>query len=333
MSGNVSTGTSATSGGVAVDSIPFAGTASGLLNTSDGIYKSDHALQIITNGNQTVFHSDILFIVGPGSGTGITESSANAKLRIIFTITNPVTYNVSGMLQQTGGLSPALSGALSFGFIERLAVGPRTTIYDAGHNLASPFSHPLTTAGQGGAIGSPSGTLAPGTYQVGAVYRMGNNTTDTVQGIGNLRLEVNEMPTSPIPEPSAFDFNADGNVDVTDADMLIGELVARTNDEKFDLNGNGVVDPSDLTQWLSRAAEHNGFSGAYLPGDANLDGAVSPLDLNSLALNWRQDVAEQLMKTQGSKGEWRNSSHHWLENDPALCTAYSLIALRLTTTK
>jgi hypothetical protein len=46
-------------------------------------------------------------------------------------------------------------------------------------------------------------------------------------------------------------------------------------------------------------------------------------------INWRQDVVDELLETQGASGEWRNTSQHWLENDPALCTAYALIALKL----
>ncbi len=73
--------------------------------------------------------------------------------------------------------------------------------------------------------------------------------------------------------------------------MLIVEIVAGINQESFDLSGEGVIDEMDLRQWLSDAANHNGFSEAYLPGDTNLDGSVDSVDLNNLALNWQQDVA------------------------------------------
>ena len=86
-----------------------------------------------------------------------------------------------------------------------------------------------------------------------------------------------------------FDFNTDGSVDVTDIDLLIGEIVADGNSGLFDLSGDGVVDNTDLTQWLSAAANHNGFAGAYLLGDSNLDGLVDATDLNKLALGWQQD--------------------------------------------
>jgi hypothetical protein len=59
----------------------------------------------------------------------------------------------------------------------------------------------------------------------------------------------------------------------------------------FDLSRDGTVDDVDLARWLSEAAFHNGFTEAYLPGDANLDGFVNAADLNALALNWRNSVS------------------------------------------
>ncbi len=87
---------------------------------------------------------------------------------------------------------------------------------------------------------------------------------------------------------SAADFNDDGDLDYNDADALVGEIVAGTNDLSFDLSGDEVVDKIDLTQWLTDAAMKNGFNARYVLGDANLDGSVDATDLNNLALNWRK---------------------------------------------
>lgn len=87
------------------------------------------------------------------------------------------------------------------------------------------------------------------------------------------------------------DFNNDGLLDTNDTDALVGEIVAGTNNQSFDLTGDGTVDTADLTSWLSVGAEHNGFAAAYLPGDSNLDGAVDPADLNNLAVSWQEDIA------------------------------------------
>ena len=40
-----------------------------------------------------------------------------------------------------------------------------------------------------------------------------------------------------------------------------------------------------------RAATHNGRTEPYLFGDTNLDGTVNSIDLNNLAIHWRQSAA------------------------------------------
>ncbi len=39
---------------------------------------------------------------------------------------------------------------------------------------------------------------------------------------------------------------------------------------------------------MASAGSENGFAGPLLAGDSNLDGTVDSIDLNSLALNWRE---------------------------------------------
>jgi squalene-hopene/tetraprenyl-beta-curcumene cyclase len=43
--------------------------------------------------------------------------------------------------------------------------------------------------------------------------------------------------------------------------------------------------------------------------------------------DWRRELAEHLFKLQKDDGSWTNSSERWLESDPNLVTAYSLLAL------
>ncbi len=93
-----------------------------------------------------------------------------------------------------------------------------------------------------------------------------------------------------IPELSN-DFSGDGTVGVVDVDLLVGQIVSRSDNRWFDLNNDTVVDNDDLERWLKDAAAQNGFSEPYLPGDANLDGSVTAADLNQLALNWQSSVA------------------------------------------
>ena len=46
---------------------------------------------------------------------------------------------------------------------------------------------------------------------------------------------------------------------------------------------------NDQADWLAEAATINGFSEPYLAGDANLDGTVNAMDLNSVGVNWQQN--------------------------------------------
>ena len=86
------------------------------------------------------------------------------------------------------------------------------------------------------------------------------------------------------------DFDGNGQCDVADFDLMLaaGPLAVGVDvdpeNQVFDLNGDGVLDISDAEKWLSDAAEANGFSEAYLFGDANLDGFVDVSDFNA----WNQ---------------------------------------------
>ena len=77
------------------------------------------------------------------------------------------------------------------------------------------------------------------------------------------------------------DFNNDGQLNCTDIDALVAEIAAGTNSSLFDLTGDGLVDIADLDEWRVQAGAANLPSGnPYLPGDANLDGAVDASDFN-----------------------------------------------------
>ena len=87
--------------------------------------------------------------------------------------------------------------------------------------------------------------------------------------------------------PVSCDFNGDAACTVTDVDLLVGEIIAGTNNLTFDINSDGVVNQDDLNQWLGDAAAANGKGAPYLVGDANLDGQVDAPDLNALGTNWQ----------------------------------------------
>ena len=76
------------------------------------------------------------------------------------------------------------------------------------------------------------------------------------------------------------DFNFDGVVDVADLDVLTAKVVAGTDDLQFDLDGNEVVNSADRIYWVTNIKR-------TFVGDANLDGRVDSMDLNSVALSWQ----------------------------------------------
>jgi len=46
-------------------------------------------------------------------------------------------------------------------------------------------------------------------------------------------------------------------------------------------------------------------------------------------VNWRREAAHKLLNLQARDGSWANDNARWWEKDPALVTAYSLIALEM----
>ncbi len=109
---------------------------------------------------------------------------------------------------------------------------------------------------------------------------------------GSSPLDINAYGTemlltiAPTFLDSELDFDADGDVDVADVDILVAEIIGGTHDSKFDLSADGDVNNADLTKWLSDAASVNGFAESFLLGDVNLDGTVNVADVNTVAQNW-----------------------------------------------
>ncbi len=115
-------------------------------------------------------------------------------------------------------------------------------------------------------------------------------TFDSSTGVND--IQGHEFFDSPVPESISYsllfnlgqlagDFDTDGLTDCADVDSLVEVIAAGTNDAAFDLTGDGIVDTADLEEWRIAAGAANLSSGnLYLPGDANLDGAVDASDFN-----------------------------------------------------
>ena len=54
---------------------------------------------------------------------------------------------------------------------------------------------------------------------------------------------------------------------------------------------------------------------------------------NGQSIKWREELALKLINLQNANGSWANENGRWLEEDPALVTAYALIALDLVYSK
>ncbi len=81
------------------------------------------------------------------------------------------------------------------------------------------------------------------------------------------------------------DFNGDMAWNCSDIDALVAEIVAGTNNAAFDMNGDGLVNASDVIDgtdgWLTVGGANNPSQtggNAFLTGDANLDGVVDVSD-------------------------------------------------------
>ena len=49
--------------------------------------------------------------------------------------------------------------------------------------------------------------------------------------------------------------------------------------------------------------------------------------LDHSTINWRDSLSRHLLNVQKPDGSWLNDTGRWMENDPVLVTAYTLIAL------
>ena len=78
---------------------------------------------------------------------------------------------------------------------------------------------------------------------------------------------------------SKGDFNYDQQYNLLDLDALAYGVMNDTSRGEYDVNGDAIINASDVAAWLQNAGEENLPGGkSYLPGDANLDGLANGTD-------------------------------------------------------
>lgn len=87
------------------------------------------------------------------------------------------------------------------------------------------------------------------------------------------------------------DFNSDFSYTVADVNALTSAILEGNHQIEFDLTGDGLVDQTDLFEWLSQAGEHDlGPAASYLTGDVDFNGVVDSHDLGILINRYTDNV-------------------------------------------
>lgn len=98
--------------------------------------------------------------------------------------------------------------------------------------------------------------------------------------------------------------------------------------EHWTVEENPGADPA-----LGSAASHQGLYYYYMAmaqalDTVGLDGVEVRTQFGPIVVNWRSALAEQLEKSQREDGSWLNERNgRWWENQPLVCTVYSMLAL------
>ena len=117
----------------------------------------------------------------------------------------------------------------------------------------------------------------------GTVMGTFDNLLAVSQGVVEFNASVNYLPGQVQIQIGSVqvqgDFDGDLGLTCSDVDSLVAEIVAGDNHPSFDLNGDGMVNHDDLSEWLFGAGNHL-VGGGFLPADGNLDGVVDNSDFN-----------------------------------------------------
>ena len=117
-----------------------------------------------------------------------------------------------------------------------------------------------------------------------------NFRADAIAGV----LGVDNITAS-----TTCDFNFDFACNLADIDLMYGEgnlvtgVTVTAANSQFDLDNDSLINKQDITEWLSRAANVNGYGTSYMAGDTDGLNSVSPTtrdvdlgDYNALATHF-----------------------------------------------
>lgn len=224
-------------------------------------------------------------------GGGVAAQSGNTMI-VSTTVTNNTTLAPGGGVFVDTPAQLVLHNAIVGG---NLPVAGLDLFTLSGANVANYSliqSSNISLMGTGNISGSPNlGPLAdnggptlthlphPGSPVIDAGDTMSTRATDQRMFAGVVGvIDMGSVEVGSLPLPTG-DFNNDGLLNIADIDALVTEIAAGTMDLSYDVNGDMVIDASDLTSWLALAGNENlGPGRSYLPADANLDGVVDGLD-------------------------------------------------------
>lgn len=271
-----------------------------------GIYAfagSEYAAVVNISGSTITLNGADSDSGGDGSGGGIWAGAyfdpggLAGPGDVTMTLTNTiVSGNNDGLSQAAPDLydygaspngrgTPYISG--SFNFIGDVADGTYSPFAEgnpsANGNLVGGSTGGALNALLGGLANNGGATL---THKPGAgspVIDKGTTTapSETTDQAGNMRVANGRVDIGSIEVQSGIDgdFDNNGLYNCDDINALTNAVAMGGSVATFDLNNDGVLSLLDVNAWRAEAGGINlGAGRVYLPGDANLSGAVDGSD-------------------------------------------------------
>ncbi len=237
-----------------------------------GATEGEHSLKISVVGGATFVGALTQFLPPEiGDPPGMTYVLFDLTIDEAFA----GSYSVVGVTM-FGSSQPDYPGGQQFGLQAQFFNESRIDILAPGtyHNLRIGLelaTHPLTFEPGSfndifGTIGSGENDVIPGGFQF---FINKSNDAPLDMYIDNVR--VGSAPSG--------DFDGDGDYDCSDINALTTAVAQGSPIAPFDLNSDGVLSLGDVDVWRGEAGNQNiGRGRSYLPGDANLSGAVDGSD-------------------------------------------------------